>query len=84
MQHTKKMISIWTWVGLVLTVYGLIVTGCGLYYLVEPETKTAMAAIHPSLWWGAIMVVAGAVFLLLGPIGKILGIGENSAENGEG
>ncbi len=70
------MISIWTWVGLVLTIYGLIIVGCGLYYLVEPDTKTAMAAIHPSLWWGAIMVVAGSVFLSLKFIGKTLGMSD--------
>ena len=77
MNESKKMISIWTWVGLVLTIYGLIIVGCGLYYLVEPDTKTAMAAIHPSLWWGAIMVVAGGVFLSLKFIGKTLGMSDS-------
>ena len=66
----KTMIPIWVWVGLVLTVYGTIVTGLGLYYVAVPETKTATAALNPSLWWGAIIVVAGVLLLLAGRSGK--------------
>ncbi len=59
-------ISIWTWVGMVLSVYGVIVTGMGVRYLSAPETQTATAQYNPSLWWGALMVLAGAIFLVLG------------------
>jgi uncharacterized membrane protein len=37
----KKMISIWFWVGLVLGVYGLIITSMGVYYIFSPEAAVA-------------------------------------------
>lgn len=60
----KKMISIWTWVGLVLGVYGVIITGMGLYYIATPETVTVTAKYNPSLWWGLLMLVSGVAFLV--------------------
>jgi drug/metabolite transporter (DMT)-like permease len=62
----RAPVSIWSWVGLVVGVYGLIITGMGVYYVVRPETVTATHELNPSLWWGALMVVAGVVFLALG------------------
>ena len=60
-----KMIPIWTWVGAVLGVYGLIVFSMGIYYHFRPETLTATAAYNPSLWWGLLMLVAAAVFFFI-------------------
>lgn len=63
-KEEAKIISIWTWVGLVLGIYGILLTGMGIYYAIEPETKTATAAYNPSLWWGIIMFVSAVIFLL--------------------
>ncbi|MBN2355469.1 hypothetical protein JXO59_05110 [candidate division KSB1 bacterium] len=60
----KKMISIWFFVGLMLLIIGVIITAMGIYYLVHPETHTAMAHLNPSLWWGVIILVAGTLFLV--------------------
>ena len=60
----ERMISIWTWVGLVLSVYGVLIAGMGVYYIWNPH-QTVLAELNPSLWWGAIMLVAGIVFLLI-------------------
>ena len=60
----EKIISIWTWVGLVLFIYGLLITGSGVYYLSNPP-NVVLAELNPSLWWGAIMVVSGIVFLMI-------------------
>ena len=62
-KSAQEMVSIWTWVGLVLFVYGLIIPGAGIYYIFEPESVTATASYNPSLWWGIIMLVAAAIFL---------------------
>jgi hypothetical protein len=59
-------ISIWTWVGLVLFVYGLIITACGVYYAATELPKTVLGNLNPSLWWGAIMTLSGVIFLLIG------------------
>ncbi len=66
MTERKEMLSIWVWVGLVLGVYGFLVTGMGIYYVFRPETLTATHDLNPSLWWGAVMTVTGIVFFLLG------------------
>lgn len=73
MSEHKHMISIWTWVGLVLTVYGVIILLSGIYYAISPDAlkgipmlNASTAAINPNLWWGAIMSVAGGIFLMIG------------------
>ena len=66
-EHTKSTwISIWSWVGYVLLMYGVIITGCGVYYAMTELPKTVMGESNPSLWWGAIMLAGGVVFMLVG------------------
>jgi hypothetical protein len=62
----KKLIPIWFWVGLVLSIYGLIVGGTGVYYFVSPETQTALASLNPCFYWGVLMVIVGVIFLGIG------------------
>jgi len=64
------MISIWFWVGAVLGVYGLVITGAGVYYMFRPETATALAHLNPSLWWGLVMLLAGVIFAAAGRFGR--------------
>lgn len=59
-----KMYSIWFFVGVMLTVLGLIITGMGFYYIFNPETHTRLASLNPSLWWGVIILTAGLLFLI--------------------
>ena len=61
---STKMFSIWFFVGLMLTVLGFIIFSMGIYYIFEPETQTRLASLNPSLWWGAIILVAGLLFLI--------------------
>ena len=61
-----KLISIWTWVGLVLFGYGLIITAAGVYYAFVGLPDTVLSHLNPSLWWGAFMAVSGVVLLLIG------------------
>jgi hypothetical protein len=63
-----KMLPVWFWVGIVLIVYGIIIIGCGIYYLFHPS-NTALSHLHPSLWWGGIMFGGGIILLLIGKRG---------------
>lgn len=65
-----RMISAWEWVGITLITFGMIVFGAGIYYIFNPETRTALAYLNPSLWWGAIMLFAGLLLLLTGRRGN--------------
>ena len=61
-----KLISIWTWCGALVALYGVLLVGIGVYYLIHPETATVTAHLNPSLWWGGVMLVSG-IALLTGP-----------------
>ncbi len=53
-------ISIWFFIGVLLTVYGAIILGYGLYELTLPEM--AIANYHASVWWGALMLALGLFY----------------------
>ncbi len=59
----EELVSIWTWCGGLVAVYGVLLTGLGVYYVYYPETQTVTAHLNPSLWWGAVMLVSGAALL---------------------
>ncbi len=61
--HREGRISIWLFIGAVLLVYGILITASGLYYLANPpERATVMAEVHAPIWWGALLIVLGAVY----------------------
>jgi len=65
--ETKGMKPIWYFVGWLLLMIGLIVTVTGIYGLVSPppvEQQTKLYHLHTGIWWGAIITVAGLIFLL--------------------
>ena len=55
--------SIWFFVGLILSVYGVIILLMGLF---GTQANTVLAETRPAIWWGAIMVVFGGIFLAVG------------------
>ena len=65
-KEPAKLISIWTWVGLILLVYGLIIAATGVYYAFVGLPNTVLSHLNPSLWWGGFMVLSGAVLLMIG------------------
>jgi predicted phage tail protein len=61
----KKMKPIWYFVGLMLCAMGAVVFVSGVAnYLSPGTTTTVLSNLHPELWWGAIMIAAGVIFLL--------------------
>jgi hypothetical protein len=63
MTEPGKMKSIWYFVGLTLLVMGGIVFLTGLYLLLsQSEGRTILSRLHPDVWWGAVMLIAGAAF----------------------
>jgi FtsH-binding integral membrane protein len=63
-ERTKGMRPIWFFVGLVLLSIGGVLLVTGLYYLANPAPSvSAVANLHPNIWWGGVMLVAGAIFL---------------------
>lgn len=59
------MKPIWYFVGLILTIMGGIILLSGLYNLVyPPESKIVLSEKHPDIWWGAIMLLAGIIYII--------------------
>jgi hypothetical protein len=56
-------LPIWFFVGLILLVYGVLVVLAGFIYT---DATTVLASTRPALWWGAVITVAGGVFLAIG------------------
>lgn len=63
MSEDTTEISIWFFVGLLMTVYGVLIMGAGIYGLVSPpEHLPVLSELHPGIWWGALMLVAGVAY----------------------
>ena len=56
-------VSISEEIGLQLAIFGVLITGAGIYgYFYPPENPTVLGNLHPAIWWGAIMLVLGVFY----------------------
>ena len=56
-------ISIWYFIGVLLTIYGVLICGYGIYELVSGHVAdVALANLHAPVWWGALMLALGAFY----------------------
>jgi hypothetical protein len=61
----KHFISIWFFIGLLLTVYGVLICGAGIYDLFHPQQHPVqMAQYHAGIWWGALLLVLGLFYTI--------------------
>ncbi len=60
----RKMLSIWFFVGVMLTILGALVVATGVNYIFHPQDRTVLAHLNTNLWWGAVMLVSGLAFLI--------------------
>jgi hypothetical protein len=61
----KGMLSIWFFVGCLLTTYGLLILIAGVKDLARPETGGfQLPHLHLQLWWGAGLLILGCVYLV--------------------
>lgn len=59
----KHRISIWFFIGLLLTVYGVLICGAGIYDFYHPQQHPVqMAQYHAGIWWGALLLVLGLFY----------------------
>jgi hypothetical protein len=71
MAEHKHFMSIWFFIGLLLTVYGVLILGSGLYELGAPAPAGAqggiesnvMANLHAAVWWGGLLLAAGLTYV---------------------
>ncbi|HEX4487804.1 MAG TPA: hypothetical protein VH088_16130 [Terriglobales bacterium] len=59
----KKMISIWFFVGGLLTAYGVLILIAGLMGS-GGGREVVMQGLHLQIWWGIGMLILGVVYLV--------------------
>lgn len=64
-----RKISIWYFIGWLILVYGLLILGAGIAGLSSPP-PVVMAELHIGIWWGAFLIVVGAVYVYFFRRGK--------------
>jgi hypothetical protein len=58
-------ISIWFFIGVLLTIYGAMILGYGVFELVTGHTANVILAnLHAPVWWGGLMVALGMLYLV--------------------
>jgi hypothetical protein len=58
-------ISIWFFIGLLLTIYGALIFGYGIFDLVTGNLPhVVLANLHAPVWWGGLMTALGLFYLI--------------------
>lgn len=61
----KHFISVWFFIGLILTIYGFLVLATGIYDLYFPlQNQVTMAQLHIGIWWGGGILFFGLIYLV--------------------
>jgi hypothetical protein len=61
----KHFIPVWFFIGLLLSLYGALILGRGVYELFVPPVNTvAMSHLHIDIWWGAGMLLFGLIYVI--------------------
>ena len=65
MHNGHGSLSIWFFIGTLLTAYGVIITVAGIYELSSPPANPpVLASLHASIWWGAVLLVIGLIYFI--------------------
>ena len=69
MTEKHHIIPVWFFVGVLLLIYGLLILVSGLVEWSQPS-DVVLANLHAPVWWGALLVVLGAVYCAMFRPGK--------------
>jgi hypothetical protein len=59
----KREIPIWFFIGSLLSVYGVLILGTGIYHLFVPPPKPlALANLHADIWWPLLLLLIGLIY----------------------
>ena len=59
-------VPIWFFIGALLTLYGLLILGAGLYEVAFPSrAEVVLQNLHVDLWWGSGMILLGSIYLIM-------------------
>jgi hypothetical protein len=56
-------ISIWFFIGVLLSIYGALIMSYGVWELITGHTaNVVLANLHAPVWWGALMLALGLFY----------------------
>jgi hypothetical protein len=56
-------ISIWFFIGVLLTIYGVLIFGYGIYELATHQlANVVLNTLHAPVWWGGLMTAVGLFY----------------------
>jgi hypothetical protein len=59
----KPTISIWFFIGILLTIYGVLILGAGIHsYASSTNASWSMASLHLQIWWGLLLICLGLIY----------------------
>ncbi len=64
MSEERHMIPVWFFVGVLLFIYGILIFASGIHEWSDPP-DTVLANLHAPVWWGALLIIMGALFVHL-------------------
>jgi hypothetical protein len=64
MTEKHHIIPVWFFVGVLLFVYGVLIFISGLAEYSHPP-DTVLAELHAPVWWGALLIVMGGMYILV-------------------
>ena len=64
MTEGHRMIPVWFFVGVILLIYGVIILATGIYEFSHPPA-TVLANLRPAVWWGALLIIVGGVYVYI-------------------
>ena len=65
--ESEHQVPIWFFIGVILLIYGILITGSGIAQWVSPppeDQQVALFYLHADVWWGALLIVLGAAYCL--------------------
>jgi hypothetical protein len=63
--HGKGLISIWFFIGVLLTAYGVLITASGIYGVFSPpKHPVVLENLHAGIWWGAVLIAIGLTYTI--------------------
>ena len=58
-----ESISIWFFIGVLLVIYGVLITSSSIYQFFIPVPSPPMLhELHPGIWWGLVLFALGIIY----------------------
>ena len=62
--HNHGSLSIWFFIGMLLTIYGILIVGTGIAEYSSPPKEVVLSNLHAPVWWGAFLLLLGLVYFI--------------------